>query len=206
MSGDKSMSWLRIGRAALIIVIAGWAAEAVVVHFWVWRVARTAAEGDSESLRIVPTALPDTTVANLSGVRLSKFGFSFQVPWDGDFDDRMRSTPDLIKFDNGASLMVFDPSGPLLGERPRDRNSAVKIFPSATVGSNYGWTAACVWATPEDVRWWDSRLHNMRAFLLLENKRMDMLHARSIHAVSAGVMRGFQFGDPDPHPTVLSCD
>jgi hypothetical protein len=175
----------------------------------VWGLARKAIDDDRQKMNIVPTALRDTTVAKLSGPRIDRFGFSFQVPWDTVVVDHPGNQVAAIGFKSGASMMVFDPAAAIdsaqimRGNTAHDRSLMNRIVGAKGLSSNYDLLSAAVQSTPNDVEWWASRAHNAGAFILLENKDMELVEVNSIHPVAAGAMRGFQFGDPDTAPYVV---
>jgi hypothetical protein len=197
-------------RSCVGILVVGWLIYATAMHFVVWYLARKTASDDYQKLSIAPTPLKDMTVERLSGPRIERFGFSFQVPWNEMLTNHSGKDAASLGFEGGAAVLLFDPASAVDGAKiergTTDKDHALMnlVLGTKALSSNYDLMAAAVQATPNDVKWWASRVHNTGSLLLLENKNMDLVDVNSIHPVTAGAVRGFQFGDPDTAPYVVS--
>jgi hypothetical protein len=78
------VSWRRVGIALLVVFaalwLAAWIGEAVVRQTEPWQIARDLGRDDPR-LSLLPIVLPDTRLATVDGLRIERFGYSFQVPW-----------------------------------------------------------------------------------------------------------------------------
>ena len=57
------------------------------------------------NLSVVPSALADTSIADLAGPRIEKFGFSFQVPWEDLEKDRTMKTAAALVFKGAEACL-----------------------------------------------------------------------------------------------------
>jgi len=164
---------------------------------------------EQPNLGVVPTAVHEANVAVLDGSRIDRFGFSFQVPWNVIASDRTLDAAAPVAFKEGAGVLVFNPASRLdaakamRGATDRDLRIMTEVFGKKTLSGNYELMAAEVDATPNDAKWWAGRARNARVLVLLMYKRMNLGDAAAIHTVSAGGVRGFQFGDPDAAPFLV---
>jgi len=202
-------SWWRRLRNCSVILVVGWLIYAVWMHFLVWDVAREVGH-DNDKLTILPTPLTDVSIAKLSGLRIDRFGFSFLVPWDTAESNRGSKSAESFGFKGGAFVLIFDTASAVntiqmeRGATASDQATMNRMLGPKALRSNYDLMAAAVRATPSNVKWWESRAHNAGAMLLLENKSVELAAVKSIHPVTLGSVRGFQFGDPDVAPCVVS--
>ena len=209
MAEGKSSSWFRYARACAVVLVAGWAVYAVVMHFMAWYIARDAGQ-DHQNLGVLPTPLKDSSVGKLTGFQVARFGFSFQVPWETALVDHAGPSAASLAFTDGAGVLVFDPASAVDGAQlmhgasERDHKLMDRLLGSKALSSNYDLMAAAVREQPSDVHWWASRAHNARAFILLEDKEMELIDVASIHPIAGSAVRGFQFGDPDFAPYVVN--
>jgi hypothetical protein len=207
--GEKTArSWMRSVRSCVVILIGVWLVYAVV-QFMAWHFAREAGR-DHQNLAVLPTPLKDTTAEKLSGLRVEKFGFSFQLPWDDVATDRTGKGAAALNFKGGADVLVFDPASAvnsvkIMREGAGGQQSILnRVFGAKTLSSNYDLMAAEVGATSNDVEWWVSRARNIRTFILLEDKLTELGETgKSIHPLASSTVQGFQFGDPDAAPYIV---
>jgi hypothetical protein len=168
--------------------------------------------GMSQNLNVVPTPVKDVTVAKLSGPRIEKFEFSFQVPWNAVAIDRTWKEVASLGFTGGASLLVINPSSKtdwakILREgAAHDVPALRQILPAKAMSSNYEWMSAIVRATPDDVKWWGSRSRNARALMMLGEKGTILGDSNSIHPIATEVLHGFQVGDPESTPYLVELE
>jgi hypothetical protein len=209
MTEKKPRSWMQRVRPLLIILFVGWVIYSTAMHIMVWYVVRQLSQ-DQPSLWVVPSPLKDATVAKLSGMNVEKFGYSFQVPWEATVTDHTSKSIAGLSFKGGASVLIFDPAGAVntaklsQGTTAQQHSAMNRILGANALRSNYDLMAAEVLATPDDARWWYSRVGLARALILLEGKDIEMNEGTSIHPVALGAVRGFQFGDPDVAPYTVN--
>jgi hypothetical protein len=208
MTEKPRKSWKRRIRSCLLCLSVGWAIYIVSMNLIVWHFAKETSE-EAKNLNVLPTPLLDTSVAELKGLRIEKFGFSFQVPWNDVNRDSTATTGAAIFFKDGAGLLLFDPSSGvnaveiLKGNTTGQTELMTKVLGSQALSSNYELMAAEVLATPADVKWWVGRVRNTRNITLLMNKGMNLGDANTIHRISGKDVRGFQYGDPGLAPFLV---
>ena len=61
-------------------------------------------------------------------------------------------------------------------------------------------------STPDQVKWWNGPTENEARSFLLEMKSLNLGNLRSIYAVNAGGLHGFQEGDPAAPPYRIRMD
>jgi hypothetical protein len=205
MNEKRRKSWPQRVVRILICLGTGWLVYAGVMNWMVWHFAREASRY-RQNLSVVPTDLKDTTIGELKGPRIEKFGFSFQVPWsDIEHEKNTKSVSGLI-FKDGAGLMVFDPADKVDGARiirgktAREQQLMNRVVGSQALSSNYELMAAELQSTPGEVKWWATRERNVRSLILLTNKAMDLGDAKVVYEIHSGTVRGFQYGDPNSPP------
>jgi hypothetical protein len=198
------VSWKRVGIALLVVFavlwLVAWIGDAVVRQMAPWQTARDLGRDDPH-LSLLPIALPDTRLATLDGLRIERFGFSFQVPWK--VIDRQKDLKGLsvLAFKGGGSVMIMDPSLSLdTLKLVRSDAGLAQIVGQETLRSNYALTAAGMVATPGQVKWWRTAHGNARNMFLLSMK-MTALHGLGpIYSLHSGELRGYQEGDPSVSP------
>jgi hypothetical protein len=200
---------VKLRRVALlfVIIVGGLAALAVshsVVtwYFLPYRVVHELAQGEAIAW-VVPTPLPDTTLAPLTGLRVEEFGYSMQFPWPVAVpaDTRSKSIP-IVRFPNGAGALFEDPAHQLVSLVGLTRGSKEahaelsRLMGAGTAVSDYAMLDAALSMTPDQIHWWTPRRRAARAMILMETKTILPGEARSIHAIHGDKVRGFQLGDP----------
>jgi len=196
----------------LIYIGIGWAVYTEALNLMAWHFARSTGD-DHPNLAVLPKPLPNTPPADLSGVRIDHFGFSFQVPWkDIDPDQRATDTVAVVPFQDGGRLLIFNPATQidsakiLRGTTVSQRTPTEEVFGEQALSSNYELMAPEVETTPDQIRWWDSRKQNTRNALLLTYKSLNLRNAHEIYRLVSGELRGFQFGNPIVEPYVVQLD
>jgi hypothetical protein len=141
-----------------------------------------------------PSALSDRTMAQLTGFRVELFGLAVQTPWNNVGTIQMLSDVATIPFpEQHVEMTLFHPSSEDFGKR---MFAAAHEHTGATVNSNYGWLAAEMFTTPDDVKWWKNPEQNEARTFLLEMKSMQLGNLSDIYSVEFGGLRGFQEGNP----------
>lgn len=167
------------------------------------------------AVRKVPVELPDSSVSDAPGKKLSYFGYEFEIPWN-DIDETKSRTiggsKAFIAFRSGNHLSVW--SGP-----PREFVNMVltcgkvdpdvfrQLYGNEALQSDYAFHRLMLAATPDKVTPFISRKNAVsQAMLILMKAGFASRAADSgIFAVQAGEFRGFQYGRPTD-PTGLSVE
>jgi hypothetical protein len=80
------------------------------------------------------------------------------------------------------------------------------LLGARTLSFNYELMTSAVESTPADVKWWSTRMQNVRNLILLTNKSINIGDATVIYQIGSAEVRGFQFGDPNVLPYVVELD
>ncbi len=163
-----SVSWKRLGKALLIILLTPLilAGVGLLVQYQLapWRIARILATSFPD-LDPVPITPPDKSVATLDGERIERFGFSIQLPWKDVYLDRTWKDFSLISSHDGRAMTMYDPSARL------DRSSAMRFLanqvPALRYDTNYALWAAAMDAKSVQVKWWKTSKQNAKDLRLL---------------------------------------
>lgn len=210
MKANQKKNWQQRFGSILICLSLIWLIYTVAVNLIAWHFAKEISHAH-RNLDVVPTPLMDTSVAELSGPRIEKFGFSFQVPWRTIERDRTTTSIALISFSEGGGLLIFDPAEAneakvMRGTTARQQKVLSDVFGSRTLSSNYELMTSEVLATPAEVKWWVNRAQNTRTGILLSNKSLNLGEATVIHQIDSAAVRGFQYGDPNTLPFLVQID
>src|SRR5271163_2151446 len=108
----QNVSWKRIGRMFLtiflVVILIGAAALGVVYQLDPWWSAvrmRKLMPG----IDVIPTPMPDSSIATLPGQRVEGYGASFQLPWAHPEKVDLRHKI-LLASGNGGTIAFEDPS------------------------------------------------------------------------------------------------
>ena len=195
----------RIGLWLAIALAAGWtlmaAGRYIYGFFAPWYLIQD--EGKEPSAWVVPTPLSDQSVAQLTGTRVEAYGYSIQTPWSDQPEIRRFKSITLATFhETKAGMMLYDPAEETTEDYPVKYGSDPdirKLYSDQDRSSFYQLTADEFAAVPSQARWW-TRRENVRLFMLLMDKQIEILDFRSVHNIDAGALRGFQLGDPAKPP------
>ncbi len=197
--------------SVLICVGVGWLVYIAAMNLFAWHFALKAGRA-YPNLDVVTRETTDRAVAELSGVRIERFGLSFRVPWKEIDHDRTVKLVSSVSFKGGRGLIIFDPAfkgdgaKTLRGTTPQQQKTLGEVFGQQTLSSNYELMAAATRVTPSDVKWWAGRTRNTRSAILLVNKWGYMNQASAIYRIASSTMRGFQFGDPGSPPYLVKLE
>lgn len=212
---------MRLARRILITIIC-----AVAVIFVVVRVAAPialsfyAARKALPIARVVPTELPDRSISQATGVRLSYVGYEFDIPWD-DLDesktqlypkDKPVKTRAVLAFRSGLRLIVTAlPSQEWTHELTSGELGLGKLSPQAiellfghgASASDYTLVNNIYEFTPDKMHHWSlsDSLHYRETVLLTIKSIMPGASAETgIFRLQNQGYKGFQQGNPVKHP------
>jgi hypothetical protein len=164
----------------------------------------------------VPAALPGLSIAMTPGLKLSYFGYEFDVPWN-DLDPK-KTRPigkppwqwQMICFRSGRTIMfIRHPASRWSKALFSPKDSYVqRTYMSWTFGadasSDYAFTRAMLEATPDQLTSFMLRFKRDRltTLLLLKSVDWNLSGAKSgLFMIDTATFRGFQYGNPQGHPT-----
>jgi len=197
---------LRILPLAIIAFVWFFGVQCIV---W-WKVRQF--EKSNPVLRVIPQPLRDTAPAKQPGLRLSVYGYEFEVPW-GDIDKEKTRSGDFVTiyyFRSGPFLMFSNPekarsAKEILLADDEKRKVAMQIWGEKALGSNFALTKAMLETTPAQMSVFAPRPKVVGLGILLMLKMLPATGGETgIFAFDAPTLRGFQMGDPDKKPKSLS--
>lgn len=197
--------WKRLGLRFAIVIVTIWSLVAVgryVYGFFLpWYLIQNLSK--EPSAWVVSTAMPDHGVTQLSGARVGAYGYSIQTPWNEPPEIKPHKGVVMVTFPRSkAGILFFDPNEDTLAHLPVKTSSdpeMERLFSERDRRSFYQLIADEIAARPDEARWW-TRNENVRLFMLLSLKQLEILDFKSVYAVEAGTMRGFQFGSATKPP------
>lgn len=199
-------------RRTLAIVTVALGAVALVAYWAVpvWLCFSTAAKAPVSD-RLVPTDLPDLSISQAPGSKLSYFGYEFEVPWTDIDPTKTKASPHeaILRFRSGLVLMVgstpagFWKNGLASGFKASPKSLAA-AFGTDAAESDYRLLRALYDFTPTKLKCWSSRASCYRGIFLLAMKSAALLpSARSgFFNIRSQTYMGFQQGDPQSRSTV----
>ena len=169
-------------------------------------------EKSNPVLRVIPQPLRDTAPAKQPGLRLSVYGYEFEVPW-GNIDKEKTKSGDFITvyyFRSGQFLMFSNPekaanTKEIFLADDEKRKAATQMWGEKALGSNFALTKATLETTPAQMSVFAPRPKVVGLGILLMLKMVPATGGETgIFAFDAPTLRGFQMGDPDKKPKSLS--
>lgn len=109
MNEKRRKSWQKRVFSILICLSVSWLVYAGVMNWIVWHFAREISK-TRQNLDVIPTDFKETTLEELKGPSIDKFGFSFHVPWKEVEHDQTTGIAAIVKFKAGAVLAIFNPA------------------------------------------------------------------------------------------------
>lgn len=205
------VSWKRVEITLLVMFLT----PLLLVGVWLlvqiqlepWRLAQSIAT-DDPGIEKVPVALPDHSVATLSGMRVEHFGFSIQLPWKEIYRDSAWENSAMISsMDGGVVEMRYPSDSSDLMAAMRRMVNTISAIHAESSGTNYALTKAVMNARPEQVKWWMTRGQNAKyATLLLMKSSFEIECRGAIYEIDSGEIRGFQQGNPSVAPYCVKLD
>lgn len=191
---------------ALVLVFASLAA----FELWFGPYFAARSMGKETEMGIIPTPLPDSSVAQTPTSRVVRHGVSFEVPWTET--EKSKNTPKMgpLTFTNGLGIYVYDPSlwkknVELVRELRGIRATALRHeLGQETLSSEFTFVSAVMRTTGNDAKWWRSPIYNIKVEFLLTEKMFEASNPFDeripIYQLRIGHIRGFQLGSPqDAH-------
>lgn len=170
-----------------------------------WKWARVA-----PMVKEIPVKLPDSSVSQTPGRKLSYFGYKFEVPWDDIDEGKCRiigGNKAIVAFRSGNVLSVW--SGPphnyvnsALSNMKIDRETFRQLYGDQALQSDFAFQRLMLGTTPDQITPFISKrlAANRASLLLLKALSAPRGPDSGIFAVTAGEFNGFQFGLPQSSP------
>jgi hypothetical protein len=160
----------------------------------------------SPAVKVTPLPLSNYSVSDEPGTTLSYFGYTFDVPWKGNFKQKAFEKNGLVQldFDSGQNLTFIVPANQdgLLVELAQDKSLHMEslqiIFADLLHRSAYDQYAALLNATPAGVKAFGPGARAVQEVTLLTIKSIAVGPGLKTGAFSFDLpdKRGFQIGDP----------
>jgi hypothetical protein len=207
----------------LILIGCGVAAVVILIYLYVFGVGawfvlvkgRTLTTKDEPSLWKTPVALKDLSISSGPGTKLSYFGYEFEVPWN-DLDQQNTKrvgTSQEIAFHSGKTIwfLTFPPdrfvnSLLALGQGRFDRTGLDQRYGDEAMQSDYSFYRSMYETTPGEIGLFTPRGEADRriSLLLLKSFQVDANNGQTgIFLIENRDFRGFQYGNPQKHPSEI---
>lgn len=167
-------------------------------------------------VRNVPIELSDLSISQAPGMKLSYFGYEFEVPWNDVDQTKSRFIGEnrvLIAFRSGNALSVWKGSprelvNTVLESGKIDPETFRQSYGDAALQSDYIFHRMILEATPDRVTPFVSRKQAVSQAMLILMKAISAPRGADsgIFAVSAGDFKGFQYGQPLSAPHGFSVE
>jgi hypothetical protein len=156
------------------------------------------------AVKIATRELPDYSVSDAPGMKLSYFGYEFEVPWNASFKERRGKALVQLKFQSGQDVLFVVPSGQggLLTEIVQDQSLKLGdlqfVFGDLMNRSAYDQYRVLLNTTPQSIRAFGQRAEAVRGVTLLTIKAIAFGPELGTGAFSFALpsKHGFQIGDP----------
>ncbi len=188
-----------------------------LVAYWIAPVALSfdMAKKSPPRARVAPTDLKDLSLSQISGTKLSYFGYEFEIPWTDLDETKTRLVPEDhpemvgLVFRSGVHLIVSAiparvfPSA-FAREWKVSPQSLESVFGHGAMQSDYSFRQNLYQFTPDKMHFWalSPTVHYREQFLLtLKATVLSGFSADTgIFNVRNNGWYGFQLGDPQAHP------
>lgn len=156
-------------------------------------------------MSMVPVDLPDHSMSQGNGCRLSYFDYDFEVPWaDVDTNNIQRKAMVLVPFRSGLQMVVGHGSThdlvDTIVESTKTTPQEFRATYPNSVQSDYDLLTLALNATPAKLRIVDSQKSVSRLSTLLLYKAILVPGDSDIFRIQSREFKGFQYGDPSKHP------
>jgi hypothetical protein len=196
--------------ALLPIALIAFACFFGVQSFLWWRVKQL--EKSNPVVWVIPQALRNTVPAKQPGLKLTVYRYEFEVPWTDIELDKTRSGDfvTVYYFRSGPFLMFMNPEKAVNAKAifladDEKRRVAMQMWGEKTLESNFTLTKAMLETSPTQMSLFAPRGKVVGLGILLMLKIIPATGGETgIFAFDTSTIRGFQMGDPDKRPKVIS--
>jgi hypothetical protein len=175
-------------------------------QFTPWLLARDL-KRENPQLSQIPIPIPDRSLVAFDGMLIEFYGVSMDIPWKEISRQKVSQSVSIWNFENGASLLVENPSEIRdLARLMRDQPESVPFLGKDILQTESSMFAAAMYSTPDGVKWWKPPAENAKAMTLAELKDIHCHNYGKLFSVGFGRMQGFQEGAPNtaPYKVVLN--
>jgi hypothetical protein len=206
-----SRRWRRIligfGIAALTCGIYGWFFGFQTAMFLEAR----AIAHRAPIVRETPHTLPDSSVSNTSGKKLSYFGYDFEIPWDDLDESKTMLHPNsvVLVFRSGRAMIFFiapPRSFVRTVESMGHKDTLRQIYGDSPFESDYALWRLILETTPDKVTLSSTRQDLVGASMLLTIKGIAISEESGIFFLRTKDYKGFQWGNPESRPRHVVAD
>jgi hypothetical protein len=167
-------------------------------------------------VKLTPIELTDLSVSQAPGMKLSYFGYEFEIPWtdiDKEKTKVIGGNKAIFVFRSGNALSVW--SGPphefmngLLEQEKIDRETFRKVYGDEVLRSDYNFMRLILETTPDKITLLSTKKTAVSQGLLLTVKAICVPGDPNsgIFAVQGKKFKGFQYGRPQSPPKHLSVE
>jgi hypothetical protein len=159
---------------------------------------------------IVPKPLPDISLSNAKGMKLSYFGYEFEVPWTEVKQERKFQSIVMVNFSSRAFVSVLNPADgvkslEILTQEAAKRGTDVKaVFGEEATRSDYALRSKILNLTPGDLSLFSSRQKMVSDSIFLILKGMHTKRIKGgLYSFQTQWLRGFQEGSPEDTAVVI---
>lgn len=163
-----------------------------------------------------PVPLTDLSISQASGMKLSYFGYDFEVPWTDIDEEKTKiigGNKAIIVFRSGNVLSVW--SGPphefmngFFEQGMIDRDTFRKVYGAEALQSDYNFQRLILESTPDKITLLSSKKTAVSQSVLLTVKALSVPGDPNsgIFAIQGKKFKGFQYGCPQSPPKHLSVE
>jgi hypothetical protein len=208
--------WMRVlvGLGVLLAACVAYGWLFGIQTFYVWETRRAART--EPFLWNAPIRLPDVSISQKLGARLSYFGYEFEVPWE-DIDREKTKvigpTMALIVFRSGNAISFWSslPNGlmnKLTADGKIDPRYLAQVFGSESVQSDYAFQRAILETTPREFSVLMAKRRAIQLGMLFEMKAVALRPGADsgVFSISTKEFEGFQYGRPQGPSNRLSVE
>lgn len=207
----------KLKRILLVLAIA---TLSCIVYLWFFGVATMFAlearyiAWKTPVVKRIPTELPDQSITQVPGRKLSYFGYDFEVPWEIDQAKSKRvGKMQLVAFRSGNALLVSRGApnefvNDFLSMGKADPASLKALYGEDILQSDYLLRQRILETTPDKIGVLTPRREAIgdATLLLIKGIMMPREAEAGIYRIRTGDFQGFQFGDPRSRPKTLDLE
>lgn len=162
----------------------------------------------------IPTELPDQSIGQVPGRKLTYFGYDFEIPWEIDnVRSKQVGEMQLVALRSGNTLLVSRMAprefvNSFLSTGKADSAGLKALYGEDVLQSDYLLKERILEVTPDEVGLFTPRKQAVGSAMLLIMKAIMMPHGAEsgIYRIRTGGFQGFQFGDPRSRPRSLDLE